>query len=144
MAVRVLITDGESEMRDTVRHLLECIGCKVVAEVATAAQALPLFRTVRPEIVILGAYGSQSNPLDLLRLIKREEPETSVVIVAGELAEEDAQIFRRAGALECFVEPLKFASLWRAISMAHPELMDGAFHSVMLAAAARKASRVSP
>lgn len=146
MAVRVLVTDGSSAIRDAIRRYLECIGCTIVAEAETAAQALPLFRTVRPEIVTLGTelrYDDQSNPLGLVRLIKCEAPETSVLMIARELPPQDAQMFERAGALECFVAPLEFASLWRTLSMAHPQLMAGAFATMMSATAAMKASRVS-
>jgi two-component system chemotaxis response regulator CheY len=146
MAVRVLITDGSPAIRDAIRRHLECIGCDIVAEAETAAQALTLFRTVQPEIVTLGAElscGGQSNPLDLIGLIKREAPETSVLMIAQELPRHDAQMFQRAGALECFVAPFEFASLWRTLSMAHPELMAGAFATMMSATAAMKASRVS-
>lgn len=146
MAVRVLITDGSSAIRDAIRRYLECIGCDIVAEAETAAQALPLFRTVRPEIVTLGtelSYGAQSNPLGLVRLIKQEAPETSVLMIARELPPQEALMFQRAGALECFAAPLEFASLWRTLSMAHPQLMAGAFATMMSATAAMKASRVS-
>ena len=76
-------------------------------------------------------------------MIKREAPETSVLMIARELARHDAQMFERAGALECFIVPLEFASLWRTLSMAHPQLMAGAFANMMSATAALKASRVS-
>src|SRR5271166_406217 len=134
MAVRVLVTDGSSAIRDAIRRHLECIGCDIVAEAETAAQALPLFRTVRPEIVTLGTelrYGGQSNPLDLVRLIKHEAPETSVLMIARELPPQEVQMFEQAGALECFVAPLEFASLWRTLLLAHPQLMAGAFATMM-------------
>ena len=146
MAVRVLVTDGSSDTRDTIRRHLECIGCEIVAEAETATQALALFTTVKPEVVILGAdlrYGAQPNPLDLVCLIKREAPETSVLMIALEPSEQDVQIFRQAGALGCFIAPFEFASLWRTLSMAHPELMAGAFAGMMSAMAARRASRIS-
>lgn len=146
MAVRVLVTDGSSAVRDAIRRHLECIGCDIVAEAETAAQALLLFRTVRPEIVTLGTdldYAGQSNPLGLLRLIKCEAPETSVLMIAPELSPYEAQMFQREGALECFVAPFEFATWWRTISMAHPQLMAGAFATMMLTTAAMKASRVS-
>jgi AmiR/NasT family two-component response regulator len=146
MAVRVLVTDGSSDTRDTIRRHLECIGCEIVAEAETAAQALPLFRTVRPEVVILGVdlhFGANSNPLDLVGLIKREAPQTSVLMVARERAEQDVQIFPQAGVLGCFTAPFEFASLWRTLSMAYPELMAGAFAGMMSAAAAARASRIS-
>jgi len=146
MAIRVLITDGSPAIRDTIRRHLECIGCDIVAEAATATQALPLFRTVRPQIVTLGTQltcSDQPNPFDLVRVIKREAPETSVLMVGGALSPEEAELFLRAGALECFVAPFEFASLWRTLSIAHPELMAGTFGTMMSKAAAIKASRVS-
>ena len=145
MAVRVLITDGSSTIRDAIRRHLECIGCDIVAEAQTAAQAVMLFRTVRPEIVTLGvdlSCGAPPDPLGLLRLIKREVPETSVLMIARELSSHEAQMFRHEGALECFVAPFEFASWWRTLSMAHPQLMAGAFATIMSATEALKASRV--
>lgn len=142
MAIRVLITDGSPVIRDTIRRHLECIGCSIVAEAATAAQALPLFRTVRPEIVTLGTqltYGGQPNPFDLVRVIKRDAPDTSVLMFGSISSPEEAELFVRAGALECFVPPFEFASLWRTLSMAHPELMEGTFARMMSDAATLKA-----
>ena len=146
MAVRVLVADDSPVTREAIRHHLECIGCVIVAEAETAAQALPLFRTVRPDVVMLGTelrYETHSNPLELIRLIKREAPQTSVLMIAPEAASRDAQIYWRAGALECLVAPLEFASIWRTLSMAHPELMTGPFATMMSAVVAAKASRVS-
>jgi two-component system chemotaxis response regulator CheY len=146
MAIRVLVTDGSSMIRDAIRRHLECIGCDIVAEAETGEQALLLFGTVRPEIVTLGVeitYGAQSNPLDLVRLIKGELPETSVLIFAQDLARTEAEMFRRAGALECFIAPFEFAGLWRTLSVAHPELMAGAFAAMISTTAAMRSSRVS-
>ena len=146
MAVRVLVIDGSSAIRDAIRRHLECIGCDIVAEAETAAQALPLYRTVQPEIVILGAdlsYADETNPRGLIRLIKREVPEITVIVIARAMLPRDAQTFRTEGALACFVAPFEFASLWRTLSMAHPELMAGTFANLMSTTAALKASRVS-
>jgi len=146
MAVRVLISDGAAAVRNAIRRHLECIGCDIVAEAATGEQALTLFRTVQPEIVTLGVdlgFETESNPLELIRLIKREMPETSVVMTARALLPLDAEMFQMAGALECFIAPFDFAGLWRTLSMAHPQLMAGTFATMMSATAAIKASRVS-
>jgi chemotaxis response regulator CheB len=146
MAVRVLVTDGSSAIRDTIRRHLECIGCEIVAEAQTAAQAVPLFRTVRPEVVFLSAgldYAGQVGPLELVRLIKREVPETSVLMIIGATCDPNAQSYRLAGALRCFAPPFEFASLWRTLSIAHPELMAGTFATMISTTTARKASRIS-
>ena len=146
MAVRVLIGDGSCAVRDAIRRHLECIGCDIVAEAGTAAQTLTLFRTIQPEIVALGlnlGHDEESSPIELIRQIKREVPQTSVVMLARTLSECDAEAFRMAGALDCFATPFDFGTLWRSLSSAHPELMAGSFAAAMSATAAIKASRIS-
>jgi hypothetical protein len=64
-------------------------------------------------------------------------------MIARELSPQDADLFKSVGVLECFVAPFEFAGLWRTLSMAHPELMAGAFATMMSTSAAMKASRVS-
>jgi DNA-binding response OmpR family regulator len=146
MAVRVLVTDDLPAVREAIRTHLECIGCEVVAEAETAAQALPLFRTVKPEIVTLGVglnYGGQQNPLDLIRLIKRESPETSVVMLGRADSSRDDVMFLSEGALQCVFEPFDavgFQSLWRTLAAAHPELMASGFAAIVSIMNARKAS----
>jgi two-component system, chemotaxis family, chemotaxis protein CheY len=53
MAVRVLMVDDSVFVRDVLRHHLECIGCEVVAEAENTAQALDLYRTVKPSLITL-------------------------------------------------------------------------------------------
>src|SRR5690348_10779000 len=104
MAVRAIIADGSPAVRDAVRQHLECIGCEVVAEVESAAHVLPIFRTIHPEIVALNvslACGGQSSPLDLLRLMRKESPATSIVMIGAEPMSPEGQTFVSEGALEC-------------------------------------------
>lgn len=126
MATRALIADGSPAVRESIRQHLECIGCDVVAEVETAAQALPLFRTIRPEIVALGValtYGGQSTPIDLVRLIKRECPQTSVVMIEDGRPCVQRENFLGEGAIDCFaLNRGRLSSLWRKLSLVHGEL----------------------
>ncbi len=127
MAIRVLIADGSGLTRDIVRHHLQCAGCEVVAEAQTAAQAMDLFRTVRPEVVALdaglpGVGGIDA--LELFRTIRREAPETSVIMLSAACAPANHHAFLDEGALDCLVEPfdLGFKRMWRSLCSAHPEL----------------------
>jgi DNA-binding NarL/FixJ family response regulator len=126
MAVRVLIADGSGATREAIRQHLECIGCEVVAEVETAAQALALFRTIRPEVVTLAvalSYGGQPTPLDLLKLIKRESPKTSIVMIGEVSSAEQRENFVREGALDCVrLDGGSLHNLWRKLSLVHAEL----------------------
>jgi DNA-binding response OmpR family regulator len=149
MAVRALVTDSSPNVREAIRRHLETIGCDVVAEAATADQALPLFLTVRPEVVTLGAgldYDGMPHPAELVKLIKREAPATSVLMLVNGASAEDRAVFLKEGALECVAAPLDdavFGNLSRKLSDAHPELKTSGFAAKVLFTTARKATRVS-
>ena len=128
MAVRVLIADSSGITRDIMRNHLECGGCQIVAETETVAQTIDLFRTTRPDVVTLDIALRNERGLDalsLFRMIRRESPETSIVIVSASQAPDDNRVYLREGALECIVEPFDSYGLermWRRLSDLYPEL----------------------
>lgn len=128
MAVRVLIADSSGITRDIIRNHLECGGCQVVAETETVAQTINLFRTTRPDVVTLDVgLRSAEGPdaLSLFRMIRRESPETSIVIVGASQSPENNRVYLQEGALECIVEPfdsLGLERMWRRLSAIYPEL----------------------
>jgi two-component system chemotaxis response regulator CheY len=112
MRVRVLIVDDSVFVRDVLRHHLECIGCEVVAEAENTAQALDLFRTVAPSLVILDVAVPQTGgigALALFRIMRRENREVPVLVVSPALPEV-RKSFLSEGALDCLVKPLNAAS----------------------------------
>src|SRR5208337_2935580 len=128
MAVRVLIADSSGITRDIMRNHLECGGCQIVAETETVAQTIDLFRVTRPDVITMdialkGETGRDA--LSLFRTIRRESPETSIVIVSASQAPDDQRVYLREGALECIVEPFDSYGLermWRRLSDIYPEL----------------------
>jgi CheY-like chemotaxis protein len=128
MAVRVLIADSSGITRDIMRNHLECGGCQIVAETETVAQTIDLFRTTCPNVVTLDTGLRSERGLDalsLFRMIRRESPRTSIVIVSASQAADDNRVYLREGALECIVEPFDSYGLermWRRLSDIYPEL----------------------
>jgi two-component system, chemotaxis family, chemotaxis protein CheY len=128
MAVRVLIADSSGITRDIIRNHLECGGCQIVAETETVTQTIDLFRTTRPDVVTLDAGLRNEKGVDalsLFRMIRRESPNTSIVIVSASRSPEDQRVYLREGALECIVEPFDSFGLermWRRLSEIYPEL----------------------
>ena len=128
MAVRVLIADSSGITRDIMRNHLECGGCQVVAETETVTQTIDLFRTTQPDVVTLDVGLRSERGLDALstfRMIRRESPETSVVVVNASRPPEDQRVYLLEGALECIVEPFDSYGLermWRRLSEIYPEL----------------------
>jgi two-component system chemotaxis response regulator CheY len=127
-AVRVLIAAGSRLSRDIVRHHLQCAGCEVIAEVQNTSQAVDVFRTVRPQVVALEvelpcAGGIDS--LELFRTIRKEAPDTSVIILTEAGGARDHHAFVKEGALDCLVEPFDgvgFRRILRSLSSTYPEL----------------------
>ena len=102
MAVRVLIADSSGITRDIMRNHLECGGCQIVAETETVAQTIDLFRTTRPDVVTLDIGLRSERGLDalsLFRMVRRESPETSIVMVSASQAPDDNRVYLREGAL---------------------------------------------
>jgi len=128
MAVRVLIANSSGVTRDIIRNHLECGGCKVVAETETVPQTNDLFRTTRPDVITLDVglrRTSELDPLSLFRMIRRESPATSILIVSAFQSPDNQQVYLREGALGCIVEPFDSFGLeriWRLLSEVYPEL----------------------
>jgi CheY-like chemotaxis protein len=131
MAVRVLIADSSGVTRDIIRNHLACGGCQVVAETETVAQTIDIFRTTHPDVVTLDAGLRSTNGLDVLtlfRTIRREAPETSIVIVSAPESPDSQRVYLNEGALECIAQPCDGCGLgrmWRRLSANYPELRHG-------------------
>ena len=116
MAVRVLIADSSAITRDIIRNHLECGGCEVVAETETVTQTSDLFRTTRPDVITLDIGLRKTNGVDalsLFRMIRRESPATSIVIVNALAVTGRPASLLREGALGCIVEPFDSFGLER-------------------------------
>jgi CheY-like chemotaxis protein len=128
MAVRVLIAHSSGITRDIIRNHLECGGCQVVAETGTVAQTIDIFRTTRPDVIMLdiGLRSAKGiDALSLFRTIRHESPATSIVIISASQSPDDQRIYLREGALECIVEPFNSCGLermWRRLLDVYPQL----------------------
>jgi len=108
MVIKVLIIDDSVAVRDVLRLDLEAIGCEVVAEAENAAQALDLFRTVKPDVVTLDILMPRVGNIDSIgffRILRREAPTVPVIIVSVVADPEIRARFMDGGALEYILKP---------------------------------------
>ncbi len=128
MSVRVLIADSSGEDREVMRHHLGCMGCEVVAETDNALQTATLFRTVRPQVVILDSRIKTTGELDaigLIRMIRSDAPDTAIIAVSPAADMQQTTALYDEGVIECFVEPLAsegFERVRRKLLTRFPEL----------------------
>jgi len=82
MKTRIMVVDDDANMRDLMNTLLESEGYEVIpAESAAAAQAA--FEGPQPDAVLLDLQLPDGHGLDLLPSIKKQWPETEVIVLTG-------------------------------------------------------------
>jgi two-component system, NarL family, invasion response regulator UvrY len=78
--MKIMLVDDHTVVREGVRRLLSVFVDAVVLEAKTGREALTLFRSEKPEIVILDLNLPGSGGLDLLRRLLIEGPKTKILI----------------------------------------------------------------
>lgn len=95
--IRVLLADDHAPTRDSVRRALEDGGCKVIAEAATAAEAVELATRHRPDVVLLDIHMPGSG-IRAAQQVSRAAPETAIVMLTQSDEDEDLFASLQAGA----------------------------------------------
>ena len=128
MQVKVLIADDSIFIRDMIRHHLEHFGCKVVAEAENGAQAVALFKTMKPDLVTLDVVMAHVDGIDALtafRMIKKENPQVPILIVSAVPFEKTREAFMGEGALDYVIKPFNkyyFEQVRRKLERIFPSL----------------------
>jgi two-component system, NarL family, nitrate/nitrite response regulator NarL len=79
---RVLIVDQHAEVRESVRSLLDgSANLDVIGQTADGNAALAECRRLRPDVVVMDVHLAGMDGLALTRVIKRDSPETSVIVL---------------------------------------------------------------
>jgi two-component system, chemotaxis family, chemotaxis protein CheY len=106
--VPALIIDDSPFARKIIRHHLVKLGFKVVGEAETASQGLKLFRELRPGLVTLDVMMPEREgvtSLSVFRAMRKEAPESAVVVVSAVPFEKTRETFLHEGALAYLIKP---------------------------------------
>ncbi|MEI5585223.1 MULTISPECIES: response regulator transcription factor [unclassified Agromyces] len=114
---RAVIADDDARMRGVVRSGLEAGGCHVVAEAATATEAIA--RTVEhgPDVVLLDIH-MPGNGIRAAQEISRAVPDTAIVMLTQSREDEDLFDSLRAGAVGYLLkdaDPSTLAGMLRGV-----------------------------
>lgn len=85
MPVTIVVADDDLEYREIVRALLGPMSdtMTIVGEAADGEEALALVRRERPDIVITDLMMPRLNGVELTRRIRRELPETKIILMSS-------------------------------------------------------------
>ena len=92
---KVLIVDDDENIAELISLYLtkECFDTKIVFN---GEDALSTFETYEPNLILLDLMLPDGSCLDILRNIKKESPQTGVIIVSAKDSLEDKHASRRA------------------------------------------------
>jgi two-component system response regulator PilR (NtrC family) len=110
MAQRILVVDDEQIIRESALYVLEKEGFHV-AEAANGSVALEMHREQPFDIVVTDIEMPEMRGTELLRVIRRETPETLVVIITAFGSVETAITSLREGASDYVLKPINFDDL---------------------------------
>jgi len=119
MSSDVLIVDDESDIRDLISGILSDEGYETRVA-ADADSALDAIRQRRPSLIILDIWlqGSRLDGLQLLDVIKQNDPDLQVVIISGHGNIETAVAAIKKGAYDFVEKPFKADRLLLAVERA--------------------------
>lgn len=82
--ITLLLAEDHQIVREGLRSLLELEGdIQVIGEAATGRQAVQMARRLRPDVIVLDIAMPELNGLEAARQIRRETPETRVLILSA-------------------------------------------------------------
>jgi DNA-binding NtrC family response regulator len=162
MSARVMVVDDEESIRSLLGTILTRAGYEVI-EVADAVAVHESFNGAQPEVVLLDLKLPDAEGLDLLPQIKKQWPQTEVIILTGHATLDAAVAATKLGAYDFQKKPFDHKSLLLQIERAieHKQLTEEAsrlrnalstisggqspiFQSAAMKAVLRTVERVAP
>jgi two-component system response regulator NreC len=118
--IRVLLADDHTIVREGVRLCLEAMGdIAVVAEAGDGQEAVTLATRLRPDVAVVDLTMPRLNGVDAIRQIKRDMPDTEVVVLSVHDSEAYVVQALRAGAAGYVLKRNAATELAAAIRAAH-------------------------
>jgi two-component system response regulator NreC len=118
--IRVLLADDHTIVREGVRLCLEAMGdIEVVAEAEDGQIAVQLANQLRPDVAVVDLTMPRLNGVEAIRQIRRDLPETEVVVLSVHDSEPYVVQALRAGAAGYVLKRNAATELAAAIRAAH-------------------------
>ena len=105
MKKRILIVDDSFYMRTMLKNILTDAGYEVVGEAPNGQTALQLATETKPDLITLDVILPDNTGLDVLKGIKKDQPDMKVVIVSAVGQEVIVSEAKEHGALDYIVKP---------------------------------------
>jgi CheY-like chemotaxis protein len=116
--MQILLVDDDDLSRQTIHQMLERAGHLVVST-ANGSEALELFRTGRPDLVITDLIMPDTDGLELIQELRKTDGQVRILAISGGgrvNANEYLTVARKFGAAGILAKPFSNQELKEAIS----------------------------
>lgn len=121
MKSRILVVDDSFYMRTMLRNMLSDAGYEVIGEAPNGQTALQMAREHKPDLVTLDVILPDNTGLDVLKGIKKDNPDMKVVIVSAVGQEVIVNEALEFGALSYIVKPFSEEKVLEVVGKALAE-----------------------
>ncbi len=118
--IRVLIAEDQSLVRRGLVAIVNMEDCAtVIGEAADGAEAVTMWRALRPDVVLMDLRMPQLDGLDAIRMIRAEDPRAAIVILTTYDHDEDVYAGLRAGARAYLLKDVQPEELFQCMRAVH-------------------------
>ena len=119
MALDILIVDDEADIRRLIAGILEDEGFES-REAGNSAEAFEAIRKRQPNLIILDVWlqGSEYDGLQILELVRKENPNQQVIMISGHATFDMAVSATKIGAYDFLTKPFKTDVLLHTVARA--------------------------
>ncbi|MEO7123334.1 MAG: response regulator [Lacisediminihabitans sp.] len=124
----VLVVDDDYRVASVHVGFVERVaGFRVIGQAHSAAEALELVRTHRPDLVLMDIYLPDGSGLDVVRRLLTSSSAPAVFIISAATDIENVRLAVQLGAVHYLVKPFSFAALEERLTTfrnAHTHILD--------------------
>ncbi len=118
--IRVLIAEDQSLVRRGLVAIVNMEECAlVIGEAADGAEAVDMWRRLKPDVVLMDLRMPETDGLDAIRLIRAEDPHAAIIILTTYDHDEDVYAGLRAGARAYLLKDVQPEELFKCIRAVH-------------------------
>lgn len=118
--IRVLIAEDQSLVRRGLVAIVNMEECAlVIGEAADGAEAVDMWRRLKPDVVLMDLRMPETDGLDAIRLIRAEDPLAAIIILTTYDHDEDVYAGLRAGARAYLLKDVQPEELFKCIRAVH-------------------------
>jgi DNA-binding NarL/FixJ family response regulator len=136
--IRILIVDDHPIMRVGIAAILNAqSGMQVIAQAGTAAEAVRMFATHRPELTLMDLRLPDKSGVEAIRAIRALSPKAKIVVLTTYEGDEDIHQALEAGAQGYLIKGMPHDALVKALYRVHaghrflPQVVSQALSSRM-------------